>query len=136
MADLSDLFAAVEQKAIEIVEETAANVSARLDRAVPRSGDNIGETLADTKEVSEVVFEGGVARVEISYEAEYASVTDTGRDGYYEIVPVNAQFLVFPGTNEWEGQTIVTKHVDHPPQQGGRWFSDTLRENIWVEGRD
>jgi len=134
VADLSDLFAAVEERAVEIMEETVSNVSAKLDRAVPRSGDSAGETLSETKEVSRIVFEGGVAKAEIAYEAEYASTTDTGRDGgYYPIVPVNAEFLVFEGTNEWAGQTIVTKYVRHPPQQGSRWFSDTFNEDIWAE---
>jgi len=32
----------------------------------------------------------------------------------YPIEPKNAGALVFPGTHEWAGQTIITKHVSHP----------------------
>jgi hypothetical protein len=32
----------------------------------------------------------------------------------YDIVPVNAGALSFPGTHAWEGQTIITQHVSHP----------------------
>lgn len=134
VADLSDLFAALEEKAVEIVSETVNDLSSKLDRAAPRSGDNAGETLADTQVVTEVTFVGGVARAEIAYEAEYAQTTDTGRQGdYYPIVPVNARFLRFEGTNEWAGQTILTDYVNHPPQQGSRWFSDAFDGDIWVD---
>lgn len=134
MADLSDLFAAVEERAVEIVSETVESLSSKLDRAAPRSGDNVGETLAETRVVSEVRFEGGVARVEVAYEAQYAETTDTGRQGgYYPIEPVNAQFLKFEGTNEYAGQTIFTTYVNHPPQQGSRWFSDAFSGDIWVD---
>jgi hypothetical protein len=32
----------------------------------------------------------------------------------YPIMPRNAAALVFPGTHEWSGQTIVTQLVEHP----------------------
>lgn len=134
MADVSDLFASLEQRAEQIVEATVANVEGRLDRAVPRSGDNEGETLADTREISGVVRDGDVFRVEVAYTASYAEVTDQGSDSgdTYPIDPVNAEFLVFEGTNEFAGQIIFTKHVNHPPQQGTRWFSDTFQSDVWV----
>jgi hypothetical protein len=133
VADLSDLFASLETRATEIVEQTVSGLESRLDRAAPRSGDNAGETLSDTREVTSIVRDGDTLRVEIAYTASYAEVTDTGKEGgYYHIVPVNAEYLVFEGTNDFAGQTIFTKHVWHPPQQGSRWFSDTVSGDIWV----
>lgn len=33
---------------------------------------------------------------------------------YIEIVPKNKPHLIFEGTNEWDGQIVVTDHVNHP----------------------
>jgi hypothetical protein len=134
MADLSSLFAAVEQRAVEIVEATVGELSHELDRVVPRSGDNAGETLSETKEVEPVVSDGTVVRSAISYTASYAEATDEGEGDWYAITPVNANYLRFEGTNDWEGQIIYTNFVWHPPQKGTRWFSDTVQGDVWVDG--
>lgn len=135
MADLSSLFAAVEQRAVEIVEETVANVAHELDRVVPRSGDNAGETLADTQVIESAQLDGTTVKAAIEYTASYAETTDEGGGDWYAIRPVNADYLVFEGTNEWAGQTIFTKFVWHPPQQAKRWFSDTFNRDVWRDGQ-
>lgn len=45
---------------------------------------------------------------------EYGSGIHGRRGGKYQIVPRNANALSFAGTNEFQGQTIVTKRVMHP----------------------
>ena len=134
MADLSSLVAAIETRAQEIVEEAAQNAGDRLDRVVPKSGDNIGETLAETQEISEVQQNGTVFSASVAYTASYAETTDSGGGDWYAITPVFANKLRFEGTNEWSGQIIYTDFVWHPPQQGTRWFTDTLKEDIWPRG--
>lgn len=37
-----------------------------------------------------------------------------GQTGYISIVPKRRRFLKFAGTNDWEGQTIFTQHVNSP----------------------
>jgi hypothetical protein len=135
VVDLSSLAAAIESRAQEIVEEAAQNAGGRLDRIAPRSGDNIGETLAETQEISEVRQQGTLFSVEIAYTAEYAETTDQGGSDYYWIFPVEAERLVFEGTNDWAGKIIYTSAVFHPPQRGTRWFTDTMKEDIWPSGR-
>ena len=45
--------------------------------------------------------------------APQAMAFEHGADPH-QIFAKNASNLVFPGTNEWEGQTIVTPKVNHP----------------------
>ncbi len=37
-----------------------------------------------------------------------------GTPAKYIVTPKHAKSLVFPGTNAWAGQTIITKRVEHP----------------------
>lgn len=37
---------------------------------------------------------------------------------------VKGKFLVFPGTNDWEGQTIVVPSVNHPGHKANRFLVD------------
>lgn len=39
---------------------------------------------------------------------------EQGTLGKISIIPVNGTYLVFPGTNQWAGQTIRTTHVSSP----------------------
>lgn len=47
-----------------------------------------------------------------------------GKKDFIPIIPVNATWLVFPGTHEWEGQVIRIKRVRHPgtPMYQGRGY--------------
>lgn len=44
-----------------------------------------------------------------------------GTKGYIPIIPVNGDWLVFRGTNEWEGKTIRVRRVSHP---GTKMYKD------------
>ena len=45
-----------------------------------------------------------------------AAAFEWGGAGYYEISPINAEFLQFAGTNQYAGKWIKTSLVMHPPQ--------------------
>jgi hypothetical protein len=52
-----------------------------------------------------------------------------GAMGYIEITPKNAKALSFPGTHEWEGQTIVTQLVHHPGVAPRPYLAPAVSEN-------
>jgi hypothetical protein len=52
-----------------------------------------------------------------------------GPVGTYEIRPRNSDALVFPGTHQWAGQTIVTSLVHHPGVAPRPYLSPAVTEN-------
>lgn len=51
--------------------------------------------------------------------------------GEITIVPVNHTYLVFEGTNDWEGQIVFTRHVSSPgikPYEGRGYIAPAIEE--------
>ena len=47
-------------------------------------------------------------------------------DGPHGIDAREAPWLIFEGTNDWAGQIIKTKHVNHPGHTGKQWLKRTV----------
>ena len=126
-----ELFSGLHKRMIEALNLIARSARARASWSKKiRNAIKVGEV----KEQSGKVF--GYIEVDrsIAPEArafEYGSGIHARRGPAvkYPIRPVNAQSLAFPGTNEWEGQTIITKQVMHPGVEARPFLTPAVQDN-------
>lgn len=129
-----ELYSNLHKRMIEALNMIARSARARASWSSKiRNAIKVGEV----KEQSGEVF--GYIEVDrtIAPEArafEYGSGIHATRAGHhgvgkYPIRPVNATALVFPGTNAWEGQTIITKQVMHPGVEARPFLTPAVQEN-------
>lgn len=74
----------------------------------------VGEPKVTEKQIEiHILFDTDIAPEAPAYEWG-SGLHSKDEKRYIDIYNVNTNALVFPGTNAWEGQTIVTNHVNHP----------------------
>ena len=94
------------------VREKAAQIA--KGKNVPlKSANEIG-ILTPKVTQNQVAVELSLGKKLSAYEWGSGIHRKRGTPALYPILPRNAKALAFPGTNEFEGQTIITKVVMHP----------------------
>lgn len=125
MASFDPLRRKLEEEALRLAEDAADIIAERLDDVVPRDSG----TLADSQEIR-VFVNGPKVSAKIGYSAPHAKFTDEGGDPH-PIVAKNVSFLLFEGTNERAGTTVLVPSVNHPGSEGTKWYSDNVTASAW-----
>lgn len=110
----------------ELLVAIADNIAERARGYAAQFSTRIPEAIK-VSEVSEWQNGLGIYVIVDRNEAPQALMLEVGAPPH-DIDAVNVDFLKFPGTHGWTGQTIIIPHVDHPGFQGKHYMKQARDE--------
>jgi hypothetical protein len=126
-----ELYSGLHKRMIEALNLIARSARARASWSTKiRNAIKVGEVKEQSGNVyGYIEVDRNIAPEARAFEYGSGVHAKRGPKVKYPILPVNAQALVFPGTHEWEGQTIITTKVMHPGVEARPFLTPAVQDN-------